>query len=65
MPFSLHETALVSSTLKELCVGLVELAYPDSTADFKMNLRHDIKSQFSPNTAVLNMWPRLFKVMFV
>ena len=64
MPFSLHEMAHVSSVLKELCVGLVELAYPDSSPDFKVNVWHDITPRFRNDQATHSMWPRLFKVSY-
>lgn len=62
MPFSLNEMAHISSVLKELSVGLIELAYPDSSSELKMSLRHDIKPQFSQDQMIMSMWPRLFKV---
>ncbi len=63
MPFTVSEMVRISSVLKELCVGLIELAYPDVRHDFKMSLRHDISSEDFNNTHVQNMWSRLFKVI--
>ena len=62
MPFSLQEMAQISSVLKELCVGLIELAFPDSSPDFRSTFRHDVQNRASKDPITMSMWPRLFKV---
>ncbi|XP_054722716.1 LOW QUALITY PROTEIN: ubiquitin-protein ligase E3C-like [Uloborus diversus] len=37
MPFSLPEMANISATLKDVCMGLIELAYPDKKSSFNLD----------------------------
>ncbi|CAL7940939.1 unnamed protein product [Xylocopa violacea] len=64
MPFTISELVLLSSHLKDVCLGLVELAFPDS----RPTIRDDYKSAvLGPSCPIQNqqdtqMWTHLFKV---
>lgn len=64
MPFTISELVLLSSHLKGVCLGLVELAFPDS----RPTVRDDYKNVvLGPSCSLQNqqdtqMWTHLFKV---
>ncbi|XP_043593820.1 ubiquitin-protein ligase E3C isoform X1 [Bombus pyrosoma] len=64
MPFTTSELVLLSSHLKGVCLGLVELAFPDS----RPTVRDDYKrAVLGPSCSLQNqqdtqMWTHLFKV---
>lgn len=64
MPFSLSEMIELASILRDVCLGLVELAYPDSrpTASFSL-----AKAKIPGNNAEedTRLWMHLFKVQFI
>ncbi|XP_006621472.1 ubiquitin-protein ligase E3C [Apis laboriosa] len=65
MPFTTSELVLLSSHLKGVCLGLVELAFPDS----RPTVRDDYKrAVLGPTCSLRNqqdtqMWTHLFKVI--
>ncbi|XP_033342932.2 ubiquitin-protein ligase E3C [Megalopta genalis] len=64
MPFTISELVMLSSHLKGVCLGLVELAFPDS----KPTVRNDYKDAVLgsscpvPNQQDTKIWTHLFKV---
>ncbi|XP_031835473.1 ubiquitin-protein ligase E3C isoform X2 [Nomia melanderi] len=64
MPFTISELVMLSSHLKGVCLGLVELAFPDS----RLTVRDDYKDAvLGPSCPIQNqqdtqMWTHLFKV---
>ncbi|KZC14784.1 Ubiquitin-protein ligase E3C [Dufourea novaeangliae] len=64
MPFTIPELVILSSHLKGVCLGLVELAFPDS----RPTVRDDYKNAvIDPSYSIQNqqdtqMWTHLFKV---
>lgn len=68
MPFTLNELVTISLRLKEVSLGLVELAFPESRPSVREDYRtavttlhdHPIVSQTAQDT---QMWSHLFKVV--
>lgn len=67
MPFTLNELASICATLKDVCMGLIELAYPDKKSAFN---RDYVKAFTSTGSKVpvnsvceIRLWNRLFKVV--
>ncbi|XP_011496921.1 PREDICTED: ubiquitin-protein ligase E3C [Ceratosolen solmsi marchali] len=65
MPFTTYDLAVLSSHLKGVCLGLVELAFPDT----RPSVRDDYKNAvLGPSTSMSStpqntqMWAHLFKV---
>ncbi|GIY29111.1 ubiquitin-protein ligase E3C [Caerostris extrusa] len=68
MPFSLDELATISATLKDVCMGLIELAYPDKKSSFHRDYMNAVKSVGSRNLGKsidfnVDQWNLLFKVV--
>lgn len=67
MPFTLDEIIPLSTTLKEICLGLVELAFPETRSSLKDHYR-SVLSSFSvhggsrSDSFDKNIWPNLLKV---
>jgi ubiquitin-protein ligase E3 C len=65
MPFTLSSLVPLILTLKEVCLGLVELAFPDSRPSVRDDYRTAVHGQDQPS-AITNqltqMWAHLFKV---
>ena len=66
MPFTTYDLAILSSQLKGVCLGLVELAFPDT----RPSVRDDYKSAvLGPSSSIpttpqnTQMWSHLFKVI--
>lgn len=64
MPFTLAEIIPVSTTLKEISLGLVDLAFPETRSTFHENYRAILKVNSSQADDQFNktMWPHLLKV---
>jgi ubiquitin-protein ligase E3 C len=65
MPFTLAELVPLSLTLKEVCLGLVELAFPDSRPSVRDDYRTVVHGQEQLSNASnreTQMWSHLFKV---
>lgn len=67
MPFTTYDLAILSSHLKGVCLGLVELAFPDT----RPSVRDDYKSAvLGPSSSIsatpknTQMWAHLFKVIY-
>ncbi|KAL7306120.1 hypothetical protein TKK_0001569 [Trichogramma kaykai] len=65
MPFTTYDLAILSSHLKGVCLGLVELAFPDA----RFSVRDDYKNAvlgpsttMSANSQNTHLWAHLFKV---
>ncbi|CAB0034239.1 unnamed protein product [Trichogramma brassicae] len=65
MPFTTYDLAILSSHLKGVCLGLVELAFPDA----RFSVRDDYKNAvlgpsttISANSQNTHLWAHLFKV---
>ena len=68
MPFPLSALVPLSLTLKEVCLGLVELAFPDSRPSVRDDYRTAVHGREQPSTVSsqdTQMWSHLFKVRFV
>lgn len=67
MPFSLVELASVSATFKDVCMGLIELAYPDHRTVFNRDYVKALANTGSKkqinNAVEIRVWNRLFKVV--
>jgi hypothetical protein len=65
MPFNVSELVPLSLSLKEVCLGLVELAFPDSRPTVRDDYRSAVRGR-EQHSAVSNqetqMWAHLFKV---
>lgn len=64
MPFTTSELVLVSSQLKGVCLGLVELAFPDTRPSVRDDYKNAVRG---PSYSIQNhqdtqMWTHLFKV---
>ena len=61
MPFSLNEMVELASILRDVCLGLVELAYPDTRPSTSFNF---IKTRTSTGNTQedTRLWMHLFKV---
>lgn len=64
MPFTLAEIIPVSTTLKDISLGLVDLAFPETRSTFHENYRAILKLKSSQADDQFNktMWPHLLKV---
>lgn len=72
MPFQLNEIILLSSFLKDLSLGLVELAYPETRTNVNEHYRFALQPDQLHSAAVSNpaenlvansmMWPHLLRV---
>lgn len=64
MPFTLAEIIPVSTTLKDISLGLVDLAFPETRSTFHENYRAILKPNSSQADDQFNktMWPHLLKV---
>lgn len=65
MPFKLNEIVSMSSFLKDLSLGLVELAFPETRTSINDHYRSALQSKqgsSSGNTSSPNKWPHLLKV---
>ena len=60
MPFSLAEIRELASTLRDICVGLVELAYPDSRPSAAFNFSKQRSTATRGEDT--RLWMHLFKV---
>jgi len=65
VPFNISQLVPLSLTLKEVCLGLVELAFPDSRPTVRDDCRSAVRGR-ERHSAVSNqetqMWAHLFKV---
>ena len=61
MPFSLSEIRELASTLRDVCVGLVELAYPDCRPSTAFNFSKQSSSAVNCREDT-RLWMHLFKV---
>jgi len=61
MPFNLDEIRELASTLRDVCVGLVALAYPDSRPSTGFNFSKQRSSTASQGEDT-RLWMHLFKV---
>lgn len=60
MPFNLSEVVELASILRDVCLGLVELAYPDTRPSASFNF---VKTRTSAgNSEDTRLWMHLFKV---
>lgn len=64
MPFSLPTLVAMTMKLKEVSLGLVELAFPDSRPSVKDQYRSAVGLDYSVNADTV-MWSHLFKVSTV
>uniref|UniRef100_A0A1Q3F789 Ubiquitin-protein ligase E3C n=1 Tax=Culex tarsalis TaxID=7177 RepID=A0A1Q3F789_CULTA len=73
MPFTMPEIIPLSTTLKEISLGLVELAFPETRSSLKDSYRTMLTSlnnestshyrlKCDPNDQSKNVWPHLLKV---
>jgi len=65
MPFPLSALVPLSLTLKEVCLGLVELAFPDSRPSVRDDYRSAVHGRDQPSAVSsqeTQMWSHLFKV---
>ena len=69
MPFSLEELVHMSLALRNACLGMVELAYPESTptvtSDYSLAMASiGVRQRVDPKKAekVMAMWLHVFKV---
>ena len=66
MPFKISEIIQISSSLKDICLGLVELAFPETRSNFNEHYRPvliSINSHLPDSKKVnKNIWPHLLKV---
>ena len=64
MPFSLNEVVELASILRDVCLGLVELAYPDTRPSTSFNF---IKTRTSTGNTQedTRLWMHLFKVSLI
>lgn len=66
MPFTLNEIVHVSSMLKDISLGLVDLAFPETRSSindhYKAALTFSYKSNTAANAVNKAMWPHLMKV---
>lgn len=63
MPFKLNEIVLMSSFLKDLSLGLVELAFPETRTSLNDHYRSVLlPNQYSSSVNTTNKWPHLLKV---
>ncbi|XP_069702572.1 ubiquitin-protein ligase E3C isoform X1 [Periplaneta americana] len=65
MPFPLSALVPLSLTLKEVCLGLVELAFPDSRPSVRDDYRTAVHGRDRPSSVSsqeTQMWAHLFKV---
>lgn len=61
MPFTLQQLITITRQLKDISLGLVDLAFPDSRPTVKETIRgieHSISLQQT------HLWSNLFKVIF-
>ncbi|XP_015926212.1 ubiquitin-protein ligase E3C [Parasteatoda tepidariorum] len=69
MPFNLVELASISATLKDVCMGLIELAYPDKKAPFTNDYVNAMRSvgskrmDKSSDNFEIYRWNQLFKAV--
>ncbi|GFU51888.1 ubiquitin-protein ligase E3C [Trichonephila clavipes] len=68
MPFTLVELATISTTLKDVCMGLIELAYPDKKSTFNKDYVSAMESVGAKSVGKtisfnLQQWNLLFKVV--
>lgn len=61
MPFSLPTLVMMTAQLKEVSLGLVELAFPESRLSVKDQYRSAVCSEDITHTNTV-MWSHLFKV---
>ena len=61
MPFSLNEVVELASILRDVCLGLVELAYPDTRPSTSFNF---VKTRTGNTEEDTRYWMHLFKVRF-
>jgi ubiquitin-protein ligase E3 C len=65
MPFPISALVPLSLTLKEVCLGLVELAFPDSRPSVRDDYRTAVHGREQPSNVSnqeTQMWAHLFKV---
>lgn len=65
MPFHLSALVPLSLTLKEVCLGLVELAFPDSRPSIRSDYHsavHGRERHSTVSNQETQMWAHLFKV---
>lgn len=62
MPFSLSELVGMSLKLKEVSLGLVELAFPDSRPSVKDQYKSAVHPDEDSVPSNTTMWAHLFKV---
>ncbi|XP_023217636.1 ubiquitin-protein ligase E3C-like [Centruroides sculpturatus] len=69
MPFSTSELATISLTLRDVCLGLIELAYPDVRPSFNKEYQRAMLSIGAPPEKIsseemqeVKKWLQLFKV---
>lgn len=63
MPFTLSEVAELASVLRDVCLGLVELAYPETRTNASFSFTS--KSRLTPSSNAdqeTRLWMHLFKV---
>ena len=60
MPFTLPEIVDLASTLRDVCLGLVEVAYPDSRPNTAFNFSRNRTA--AVNEEETRLWMHLFKV---
>lgn len=61
MPFNLNEVVELASILRDVCLGLVELAYPDARPSTSFNF---VKARTGNTEEDTRYWMHLFKVRF-
>lgn len=61
MPFSLQQLVSITRQLKDVCLGLVDLAFPDSRPTMKESI-HGIEPHCIPSNQT-PLWSNLFKVV--
>lgn len=62
MPFRLSEIVSLSSFLKDLSLGLVELAFPETRSSINDHYRSVLSGGMSTGTNTQSQWPHLLKV---
>jgi ubiquitin-protein ligase E3 C len=65
MPFSLTEVVELASILRDVCLGLVELAYPDTRPSTSFNFVKTRTTSTGNTQEDTRLWMHLFKVKLI
>lgn len=62
MPFTLSEVAELASVLRDVCLGLVELAYPETRSNASFTFSKARPTAAGSGDQDTRLWMHLFKV---